>query len=396
LQIARSKADPHSAVGPLSFHALTSAATVTGVSRPVRVAIDVGPLVARRTGIGQAVAAMVDALAELPDGPTLEPYVLSARAELSSGTRRLPYPAALAHRMWSRGSRPKADRRLRRPDVIHGTNYVVPPAVCPRLVTVYDCWFLLHPDQVHPDIARSGAVLRRSVATGATVHASSEATALRVRELLGAERVVTIPLGPLPVAEISAATPAPSPLTDGAPFVLAVGTMERRKNLPRLIAAFASAGSELGDHRLVLAGAPGDDSDATAAAIAQLDPEVAARIVTLGWIDEETRSWLLRNASVLAYPSLDEGFGFPVLDAMSVGLPVVASNAGSIPEVAGDAALLVAADDIDALAGALVAAVANSELRATMMERGHERVAAHSWQTTAQRLAQLYNDLTES
>jgi glycosyltransferase involved in cell wall biosynthesis len=341
---------------------------------------------------------MVDALGEVPDGPTLEPYVLSARADLSSGTRRLPYPAALAHRLWSRGSRPKADRRLRRPDVIHGTNYVVPPASCARLVTVYDCWFLLHPDQVHPDIRRSGDVLRRSVATGATVHASSQATALRVRELLGAERVVTIPLGALPVVEISAATPAPSALIDGAPFVLAVGTMERRKNVPRLVAAFAAAVADgaLADHRLVLAGAPGDDSEAITAAIEQLGPVVAARVVTLGWIDEETRSWLLRNASLLAYPSLDEGFGFPLLDAMSVGLPVVASSAGSIPEVAGDAALLVAADDIDGLGAAMAAAASDSALRTAMIERGYGRVAAHSWQTTAEGLAHLYQDLIGS
>jgi len=127
---------------------------------PGPVAIDVGPLAGPLTGVGAAVAELIAAFADLPDPPVLRPYALSFRATLPTGTTRLRYPAALAHRLWSHVEWPDAGRRLGRPALVHGTNYVVPPARCPRLVSVYDCWFLRHPEDVHPDVARAGA--RRS------------------------------------------------------------------------------------------------------------------------------------------------------------------------------------------------------------------------------------------
>ena len=150
---------------------------------PARVAIDVGPLVGPLTGVGVAVDHLLDRLAALEPArrPELQRYVLSFRASLPAGVTRLRYPAALAHRVWSRSDLLRADRALGRPQVIHGTNYVVPPARCARLVSVYDCWFLRHPEGADPDVARAGDVLRRAVRTGAVVHASSHATANAVR-----------------------------------------------------------------------------------------------------------------------------------------------------------------------------------------------------------------------
>src|SRR5215210_2378032 len=136
-----------------------------------RVAFDIGPLAGSRTGVGTAVGALRDALVAEP-GVTLVPYVTSFRARTAEGVRRLPFPAALAHRTWSRVDWPRADRPLGEFDVIHGTNYVVPPSSRPRLVSVYDCWFLRHPDQARGDVRRAGAVLRRSIEGGAVVHAS--------------------------------------------------------------------------------------------------------------------------------------------------------------------------------------------------------------------------------
>jgi len=133
---------------------------------PGPVAIDVGPLAGPLTGVGAAVGALVSAFADLPDPPELRPYALSFRARLPAGTTRLRYPAALAHRLWAHLDRPDAGRRLGRPALVHGTNYVVPPARCPRLVSVYDCWFLRHPEDVHPDLHRDLAVHLRAVKRG--------------------------------------------------------------------------------------------------------------------------------------------------------------------------------------------------------------------------------------
>jgi glycosyltransferase involved in cell wall biosynthesis len=358
-----------------------------------RIAIDIGPLVGPRTGVGVAVAYLMDALRDLDTPPELVPYLLSYRADLPEGALRLPYPAGLAHRMWRRLDHPRADRPLERPSLIHGTNYVVPAARCPRLVTVYDTWFLRHPDLVHPDVARAGAVLRRAVSRGTTVHVSSLATAEHVRELLRAERVDVIHLGTVPAEPAPDDAPERVRHLSGRPYVLALGTLEPRKNIGRLVDAFGRLEAVHPDVELVLAGGGADGASDVAAAVFRLPPSMVTRVHQLGRVDAPTKAWLLHNATVLAYPSLDEGFGFPLLEAMSVDVPVVASTAGSIPEIAGDAALLVDPLDVDALAGALDRVLSDDTLRLRLAFAGRARAARYSWRTTALKMADLYSEL---
>lgn len=356
----------------------------------VAVAIDAGPLHGATTGVGVATAGMIEALGA-DRSIELVPYVLSARAQLLPGTRRLPLPATLAHHAWSRLPVPRVDRWLRPARVVHGTNYVVPPSRLPRLVTVYDCWFLRHPDEVDPVVRRAGEVLRRAVASGAVVHASSTTTANEVTELLQTDRVHVIPLGaPPPPADVAAGER--HDLVAGR-FVLALGTTERRKNLPALVTAFGLLPDADRDVQLVVAGGDGDDRPAIDAAVAALAPDRRARVHLLGRVDDGAKAWLLDRATVLAYPSLDEGFGFPLLEAMQAGTPVVATTAGSIPEVAGDAAVLVAVGDIEALAAALHRVIGDDGERQRLIAAGHERVEHFTWATTAKRLAALYHAL---
>jgi len=351
-------------------------------------------MIGARTGIGSAVGYLLDALQELPGPPELHPYVLSFRARLPPGTVRLRYPAALALRCWARADVPDATRALGHPAVVHGTNYVVPPARCARLVSVYDCWFLRHPDQVHPHVARAGEVLRRAVRRGAVVHVSSDATAAEVTDLLAADRVEVIPLGAIPA--VAAPSVAPALLgerLDGRPYVLALGTVEQRKNLHRLVESFGRLHPVQPSLVLVIAGGDGNAGEDLSASIDRLSPGAAANVVRLGRVDEPTKSWLLHHATVLAYPSLDEGFGFPLLEAMAADVPVVASTAGSIPEVAGAAAVLVDALDVDALADALDRVITDDSLRARLKSAGRARIAHYSWRTTAERMADLYASL---
>ena len=357
----------------------------------LRVAIDVGPTHGRRTGVGNAVAWTVDALADR-DGLELERYVTSARARLRSSERRIPMPAAVAVRAWAR-SGVAVDRWLGHPDVAHGTNYVVPPTRCPRIVSVYDCWFLDHPEDADPDVRRAAAVLRRAVADGAHVVTSSDATTRRVRELLGTERVRTILLGPPPADVTPAMTQAPAGLPDLAEFILSVGTMERRKNLPTLVDAFGRLAREQATVRLVIAGAAGNDVAAVDRAIARLPSDAAERVVRTGIVDAATKRWLLTHARALAYPSLDEGFGFPILEAQQAGTPVVASTAGSIPQIAGAAALLSAPRDVEALAANLFWIVTNDEMHAKLIRRGSANVARFSWAATAEQYHSMYGEL---
>lgn len=357
------------------------------------VAFDVGPLAGRRTGIGAGVAALHDALAADPR-IELHPYLISYRARPDDGVRRLPLPAAVAHRLWARIDRPRADRWLSPATVVHGTNYVVPPTgrSIGRLVSVYDCWFLRHPQQAHPDVVRAGRVLRRAVDAGAVVHASSTATAEAVRELWPAADVRVVHLAPLPLT----AAPDTCPIAelDGREFVLSVATLERRKNLPRLVQAFGAIAGARPQLRLVLAGGDGDDRAAIDAAVDALPRDVGGRVLFTGFVPDEVRTWLLRHARVLAYPSLDEGFGFPLLDAMACDLPIVASTAGSIPEIAAEAALLVRPDDVDGLADALHRALDDDAVRARLVAAGRARRDALSWQATSDRLVDLYLELS--
>jgi glycosyltransferase involved in cell wall biosynthesis len=364
-------------------------------SEPTVVAFDGGPLLGPLTGIGAAVEQLAALLADRAD-VTVRPYALSFRGTLPANTTRLPLPALVAHRLWGRVQQPRLDHWLRPAQVVHGTNYVVPPSRLPRLVSVYDCWFLRNPTLASGDVARAGRVLRRAVDRGAMVHASSHATAAVVRDVLGTDRVEVVHLAALPRSPMPAAE-ARAPIAElrDAPFIVSIGTLERRKNVPRLVRAFGQIAAAQPDLRLVLAGADGDDRDAIDAAIDELPTAVSARIVRTGRIDVEAKEWLLQHARVLAYPSLDEGFGFPLLEAMQRDLPVVASTRGSIPEVAGDAALLVDADDTDALAHALQTATSDEEVRAQLIERGHRQLEAFSWTQAAASLAGLYARLAE-
>jgi glycosyltransferase involved in cell wall biosynthesis len=200
--------------------------------------------------------------------------------------------------------------------------------------------------------------------------------------------VRTVHLGPLEPAPVAATAPIPE--LSGRPYVLAIGTIERRKNLPTLVRAFGMVAAAQPHLRLVLAGGSGDDIDAVRAAIDALPADAARRVVLTGRVDDGVRGWLLHHAAALAYPSLDEGFGFPLLDAMRAGVPVVASTAGSIPEVAGDAALLCAADDTEGLADALHRVLTEPGTAATLVAAGNARWPQFSWQRCAAELADLY------
>lgn len=359
----------------------------------VAVAVDVAPLHGPRTGVGVAVAGLLDALTRLDPAPVVVPYLTSYRARPEEGTRRLPYPAALALRCWARMPVPPADRYLRPAQVVHGTNYVVPPGRLPRVVSVYDSWFLRHEHLAVPDVRRAGAVLRRAVARGATVHTSSQATARQLTELFPATRIEVIPLGPPPA--LPPPRPGPAlPELSTRPFVVAIGTLERRKNLPSLVRAFGELAGAHSELHLVLAGADGDDRAAVDEARHALPTTVARRVLLLGRVDDATKSWLLHHADVLAYPSLDEGFGFPLLEAMAAGTPIVASTAGSIPEVAGDAALLVPPDDVGALAHAIAQTVGDQALRTRLLDAGQRRLGQFDWAATARAMAALYSSLS--
>lgn len=284
------------------------------------------------------------------------------------------------------------DRFLGRPDVVHGTNYVVPPTRCPSIVSVYDCWFLEHPGDANPAVVRAGAVLTASVRRGSHVVTSSQATADRVKELLDTDRVTVIHLGP-PLDATGASSTGLDPRLEqlrSVPFVLSLGTLERRKNVPLLIEAFARVAAEHETVHLVIAGGNGNDRGPIAEALQRLDSSTSSRVLRLGRVSDSEKRWLLSKAQALAYPSLDEGFGYPILEAQLAGTPVAASSAGSIPEVAGTGALLSPPNDAHALAANLHWIVTSEQRRTELIAKGRANLDRFSWTATAAAYIDLY------
>lgn len=190
-------------------------------------------------------------------------------------------------------------------------------------------------------------------------------------------------------------TPLPlPPRVDGSgpPYILAIGTVEPRKGLPDLVAAFDLMAESLPDVQLKIAGPVGWGEEDLAAAVRSA--RHTARIHRVGWIDD--RSSLIAGARVLAYPSLYEGFGLPPLEAMSLGVPVVATAAGAIPEVVGDAAQLVPPHDVTALSEALALVSQDHATRERLIAAGRRRATEFSWERAGRDLAGLYRTLADA
>lgn len=351
----------------------------------MRVAVDVTPLVGPRTGVGRFVASLLPALDARAD-VEVAPYVLSRRAaSLPDAAARVLVPAGVALRVWGRRG-PTLTQLLPHADVIHGTNQIAPPTAH-TVITVHDCSFVTMRELCSPTVVAFGPVVRRVAASGGWIHTPSEHVAVQARALFETDRVIAVPHGPPPSSSL-----APQPRTR---TILAVGTLEPRKNVTRLVHAFRAVAAGDPEVMLVIAGSDGTDGAHVRAAIGALDDKARRRVRVTGWIGDAERDQLLATASVLAYPSLDEGFGLPMLEAWQHEVPVVAARAGALPEVAGDAAVLVDPLDVDALAGALRRALDDEDERARLVARGRIRLASYSWRATADGLTAIYRRAME-
>lgn len=302
----------------------------------------------------------------------------------------LALPARPLLASWQRWYRPDLRGLFRGFDVIHGTNFVVPPVRGKAtIVTVHDLAPLLYPHLCRPEVLVFPTLVRHAVEAGSFVHTPSEFVRGQVLDYFGIapDRVVAIGHGVTPLCAQPSIPPIATELA-GHPYILALSTLEPRKGLRYLVQAFAELAPRYPDLRLVLTGQSGWGLDELLASLGA--SVLAGRILLPGYVAEDARSWLLRNAHVFAYPSLYEGFGLPPLEAMSVGTPVVTTTAGAIMEVVGDAAITVAPRSADELASALTRVIEDDELRESLIEQGYSRAARFSWDRSGEQMAALY------
>jgi glycosyltransferase involved in cell wall biosynthesis len=381
----------------------------------MRIGIDYTAAARQRAGIGRYTRELVKALLTL-DSP--HRYTLFAatgglpredwQAKINRLTtisrspltvRNLPLSDDWLARLWHRLRLPLPVELITGPlDLFYSPDFVLPPTrrATRTLLTVHDLSFLHYPEAFVPTLRRYlERVVPRSVARADHVLADSEATRADLIAHLGTapEKVDVLYSGVDPRFGPESKAGERERLekrygVGDQPYILSVGTVQPRKNYTRLIRAFASLRAEA---QLLIAGGKGWLYEEI---FAEAEEHEAVRL--LGFVEDEDLPALYRNAALFAFPSLYEGFGLPVLEAMACGTPVVCSDASSLPEVAGNAALLVDPLDIDVLTEAMARVLGDADLRQAMIARGLQQAARFTWERAARQLLDTLETLGDA
>lgn len=354
------------------------------ITKGLRIALDAQSTLGRKTGIGLYTANLLRALRQV--APQHEYVELAwGRTEELRTDQRL---------WWEQVELPRRARAAR-VDLLHLTGFGAPCwRPCPILLTVHDLIGLLFPANL-PPISRFYWAwwLPRTIRWADQVIADSEHTKHDLIRLLGipAERIEVVHLGVgeafLPLDDQASLEAVRQEYGLPPAVILYVGTLEPRKGLDTLIAAYGALAAEI-PHDLVIVGKKGWYTEPLFRQVEALG--LAQRVHFTDYVADEDLPGLYNLADLFVYPSRYEGFGLPPLEAMACGLPVVCSNAASLPEVVGDAALLVSPDDAEALAAAMRRVLDDQALRAKMRARGLERARRFTWEKTARRTVKIY------
>lgn len=366
------------------------------------ITIDYTPAATQTAGIGRLVREQVEALIEhdraaplrivYPRGAPYPPRFTQPNVQ----TVTLPLSAVWQQRLWHRLRLPLPVEWLTGPfSLYHATDFLLPhvQSNVPTLLTVHDLSFERVPDAASPRLrAFLQAAVPCSVRRATHIIADSEATRQDLIELYQCP--------PTKVSVVlSCVAPRFKPTPDGAvrtkykigahPFFLCIGTVQPRKNYPRVVRALAALGAEWSHVHLVIAGGKGWLEDELYATIASTN--MAERVHLIGFADDHDLPALYTAAECTIAASLYEGFGFPVLESMACGTPVITAAISSLPEVAGDAALLVDPYDVEALAAAMRHILLDTSLVQDLRQRGLEQAARFTPQATARQLADVYS-----
>lgn len=349
------------------------------------------------TGIGRYTSELTRALRDLDAGLEIvllnpypdarHPWYREFEAVSIPSLQRLPALATLGNVVVHRAA------LAARLDVLHDpcgvAPFLMPTRAYKRVTTVHDAIPLVYPSS-QPPLTRLlfHTLIRWSGTTADAIVTVSETSARDLHRHLG------LPLDKLHVTPLGVTLPEEAAtLADEfaglAPYLLAVGALHPRKNLARTLEAFTRLG---GGARLVIVGPPSWGADATLEGVLAGSRD-HPNVRYTGFVDDATLDALYRHATALVFPSLYEGFGLPALEAMARGTPVIASATSSLPEVVGDAGLLVDPTSTDAIASAMRRVLDDADLRRDLSVRGLERAAGFRWTDTGRKTLELYRGL---
>jgi glycosyltransferase involved in cell wall biosynthesis len=387
------------------------ATTVTEDLRKMRIGFDVSQTGSSKAGCGYFADSLLRQLATHDDNNeyVLYPAVGDVFWDPKCGRetffsaqknfRKLDAPTNFeASQCFWRNPGPDFEEQLGRPDIVHVNNFYCPTGLLhARLVyTLYDLSFLAHPEWT-TEANRSGCArnLFRASLKADWMIAISEYTRrhfLRTYPHYPAERVAAVHLGSRFEGSYPTTRPARFTRLESGRFWLSVGTLEPRKNHLRLLEAYAMLKSQQpACLPLVLAGGKGWLMDQFERSLDEM--RLRGDVVLTGYVEDSELQWLYENCFALVYPSLFEGFGLPVLEAMSLGAPVISSNTTSIPEVVGDAGILVNPEQARDIFEAMRKLSDEPSFREFLHENGRRRAAQFSWSSSACRVMALYGEI---
>jgi glycosyltransferase involved in cell wall biosynthesis len=363
----------------------------------VRVLLDYRPALRERTGVGEyahQVAVGLSKRLAKPGDLTLFSSSWKDRlpraAVPGASTVDARIPVTFLNLAWHRLEWPPVELLAGSVDVAHSLHpLLMPTRRAAQVVTVHDLYFLDQPENTAKEIRRDYPALAASHAQRAdAVITVSHYTAGNIRAKLGLDRQT--------IAICPPAAPAWTPVDRRDPHghILFMGTVEPRKNVPALLRAYAALVRRLPQTPpLAIAGKIVDTCQSIMTEIAS--PPLAGRVRTVGYVSGNDRERLYREASMLVLPSLDEGFGMPVLEAMTLGIPVIISSRGALTEVAGGAGLVVEPDDHEGLSQAMERLLIDGALAARNAAAGIARARDFSWDATAARVLDTYGAALE-
>lgn len=374
------------------------------LSVTIRVAYDMTPTLGTRTGIGNVVAHLYESLSEISE-IELAPYTISYkdrrfRDELPENNIFIGYPARALMPLWRFTNLVSFDKAFGEIDLWHATNYLAPPTKNPLLITIHDVTMLKYPELVPSKIKALAPIISRRLREGAHVQVPAKAIKKDVIEHFSQDIISPshIHVVPFSVPDLSDSSPSAKivELCKGDPYILCIGALEPRKNHARLIEAFATVHKNNPHIRLFLVGPDGPARPAIDAAMAATSRQAREKIIITGKVSQGDKTLLLKNAYLVAYPSLYEGFGLPLLEAMTAHAPLVTTREGSLEEIAANAAHYVEAKDSDDIARGIIDILDSVDLRDKLVAAGKNRANDFSWKQSAKMLADVYSKIVAS